>query len=110
MTQRNIQYWVIPPKSSSEFVADMENVLDTDTRPYDPRYPVLCMDEQPVQLLKETRVPVAATRHHPRRVDYEYDRAGTASLVMFTEPLRGWRRVRVRPHRTKVDWALEMGT
>lgn len=108
MTQRHIQYWVIPPKSSGEFVADMENVLATYAQPYDARFPVLCMDEQPVQLLQETRCPIEATSHHARRVDYEYERAGTASLFMFTEPLRGWRRVRVRQHRTKVDWALEM--
>jgi len=69
---------------------------------------VLCMDEQPVQLLKETRVPIPTTKHHARRVDYEYERAGTACIFMFTEPLRGWRKVSVREHRTKVDWALEM--
>ena len=108
MTQRKIQYWVIPPEASSEFVASMENVLETYAQPYDRQFPVLCMDEQPVQLLKETRVPIAATRKHARRVDYEYERAGTASVFMFTEPLSGWRNVRVREQRTKVDWALEM--
>ena len=51
------------------------------------------MDEQPVQLLKETRVPIPATKEHPRRVDYEYERAGTASIFMFCEPLAGWRQV-----------------
>jgi len=66
------------------------------------------MDEQPVQWLKETRVPLAATTHHARRVDYEYERAGTASVFMFAEPLQGWRHVRVRRQRTKVDWAVEM--
>ena len=66
------------------------------------------MDEQPVQLLKETRVPIAATKHHARRVDAEYERAGTASVFMFAEPLQGWRHVRVRAPRTKVDWALAM--
>lgn len=77
-------------------------------RPYDARYPVLCMDEQPIQLLKETRTPIAATKEHPRRVDYEYERAGTASIFMFCEPLAGWRHVSVRERRTKVDWAQEM--
>jgi hypothetical protein len=67
------------------------------------------MDEQPVQLLKETRVPIAATKRHARRIDYEYERAGTASIFMFTEPLSGWRMVQVREWRTKIDWALEMG-
>ncbi len=108
MTQRKIQYWVIPPEANSEFVACMENVLDTYALPYDERFPVLCMDEQPVQLLKETRTPKPATKMHGRRVDYEYERAGTACLFMFTEPLSGWREVHVRPRRTKVDWAVEM--
>ena len=74
----------------------MEQVLETYEKPYDPKCPVLCMDEQPVQLLKETRTPIAATRNQPRRVEYEYERAGTASLFMFTEPLAGWREVSVR--------------
>ncbi|MFH1843264.1 MAG: IS630 family transposase [bacterium] len=107
MTQRKIQYWVIPPEANSEFVACMENVLETYSQPYDKRFPVLCMDEQPVQLLKETRVPIAATKGHARRVDYEYERAGTASIFMFTEPLRGWRQTTARQQRTKIDWALE---
>lgn len=108
MTKRKIQYWVIPPKSDSEFVACMEDVLDTYSMPYDPSVPVVCMDEQPVQLLKETQAPIPATINHPQRVDYEYERAGTASIFMFTEPLAGWRKVNVRSQRTKVDWALEM--
>jgi len=108
MTSRKIQYWVIPPKQNAEFVAAMENVLDTYARPYDARSPVLTMDEQPVQLFRETRRPIPATRGCPRRVDYEYERAGTASIFMFAEPLSGWRDVRVRKHRTKADWAREM--
>lgn len=108
MTQRKIQYWVIPPEADAEFVAHMENVLATYALPYDPTAPVLCMDEQPVQLTKETRTPVPATKKHARRVDYEYERAGTACVFMFTEPLAGWREVRVRKRRTKIDWAHEM--
>ena len=108
MTNRKIEYWVIPPEADGEFVAAMENVLDTYAKPYDPQVPVLCMDEQPVQLLKETRVPVAATKDHAKRVDSEYERAGTAAVFMFAEPLAGWREVAVRERRTKVDWAVEM--
>jgi DDE superfamily endonuclease len=108
MTKRKIQYWVIPPEASSEFVACMEEVLETYAQPYDPRFPVVGMDEQAVQLLQETRVAIAATLRHPRRVDYEYERAGTASIFMFCEPLAGWRYVTVREQRTKVDWALEL--
>ena len=108
MTRRKIDYWVIPPEADGEFVADMEEVLETYARPYDSSCPVVCMDEQPIQLLKETRVPIPATREHPRRVDYEYERAGTASLFMFCEPLSGWRQVTVRERRTKTDWAGEV--
>jgi len=108
MTKRKIQYWVIPPESDSEFVASMEDVLDIYARPYHESIPVLCMDEQPVQLLKEIRTPFSATQKHAKRVDYEYERAGTACLFMFTEPLSGWRKISARPQRTKVDWALEM--
>ena len=80
MTSRKLEYWVIPPTCDAEFAACMEEVLDTYTAPYDPRYPVLNMDEQPFQLLKETRVPIPASMNHPKRVDYEYERAGTASF------------------------------
>lgn len=86
----------------------MEDVLNIYARTYDAAFPVVCMDEQPVQLTKETRQPIAATREHPQRVDYEYERAGTACIFMFAAPLSGWRKVSVRPRRTKVDWALEM--
>jgi hypothetical protein len=89
MTNRKIEYWVIPPNTDAEFVASMEMVLDTYEKPYDPTHPVLCMDEQPVQLIKETREPIPATRQHAKRIDYEYERAGTASIFMFTEPLAG---------------------
>jgi DDE superfamily endonuclease len=108
MTGRKIDYWVIPPEADGEFAAGMEEVLDTYARPYDARRPVLCMDEQPIQLLKETRTPIPATKGHPRRVDYEYERAGTASIFMFCEPLSGWRQVSVRDRRTKIDWATEV--
>jgi len=108
MTNRKIEYWVIPPKADAEFTAGMEDVLETYERPYDPHCPVLCMDEQPVQLLKETRTPIPATAEHGKRVDYEYERAGTASIFMFTEPLAGWREVAVRATKTKTDWAVEM--
>jgi len=108
MTNRKIEYWVIPPEADADFAAHMEEVLETYEKPYDPAHPVLCMDEQPVQLVKETRKPIAATAKHPRRDDYEYERAGTASIFMFTEPLSGWREATARPTKTKVDWAREM--
>jgi hypothetical protein len=61
MTKRKLQYWVIPPKANAELAASMEEVLENYAR-HMTRFPVVCMDEQPVQLLKETRVPIAATR------------------------------------------------
>src|SRR5881398_4228435 len=96
MTSRKMQYWVIPPEANGEFVACMENVLETYAQPYDARFPVVCMDEQPVQLLKETRVPIAATKEHGERVDYEYERNGTASIFMFADPLSGFRQATAR--------------
>ena len=77
----------------------MENVLTTYHLPYNPEVPVIVMDEPPVQLFKETRIPIPATRHHAKRVDYEYERAGVANIFMIAEPLLGWRRVAVREHK-----------
>jgi hypothetical protein len=108
MTKRKIEYWVIPPEQDAEFVADMEEVLEIYAQAYDPEQPVLCMDEQPVQLLKETKVPIATTKRHGERVDYEYERNGTASIFMFAEPLSGFRQATARARRTKADWAIEV--
>lgn len=100
--------WVIPPEHSGEFVAQMEEVLDLYHRPYNPHIPLVCMDEQPVQLIQETRKPLPAAPGKPEKVDYEYERKGTANIFMFTEPLQGTRHVRVTEHRTAVDWAHEV--
>jgi hypothetical protein len=109
MTKRKIEYWVIPPDADGEFVANMEEVLETYEKAYDPTKPVVCMDEQPVQLIGETRLPIPATKEHPKRVDYEYERKGTASIFMFAEPLAGFRQATARERRTKSDWAKEVG-
>ena len=108
MTNRKIESWVIPPEADAEFVAGLEAVLDVYSRPYNAACPMLCMDEQPVPLWKDTRVPIAATATHGRRVDYEYERAGTANIFMFAEPLAGWREVAVRATKKKFDGATEM--
>ena len=108
MTRRKIEYWVIPPEADAEFVACMEEVLEIYAKPYDSKNPVVTMDEQPVQLIGETRVPIPATIEHPERVDYEYERKGTARIFMFAEPLASFRQTTVRPRRTKVDWAIEV--
>jgi hypothetical protein len=86
----------------------MEEVLEIYARPYDPNNPVVCMDEQPVQLIGETRVPIPAKKEHPQRVDYEYERKGIASIFMFVEPLAAFRQATARPQRTKADWAVEV--
>jgi len=83
----------------------MEDVLDVYCRPYDPRFPQVCMDETSKQLLGDVRPPESAAPGHPAHVDYEYARLGTANLFLFCEPLRGWRQVRVTERRTKIDWA-----
>jgi hypothetical protein len=100
--------WVIPPEHSGEFVAPMEDVLEVYQTPYDPQAPLICMAEQPVQLIKETRQPLPAVEGHPERYDYEYERNGTANIFLFTEPLRGQRFVRVRERKTAIDWATEV--
>ncbi len=86
----------------------MEQVLETCERPHDAQRPVVCMDEQPVQMVKDTRAPVAATREHPERVDHEYERAGTAAVFLFCEALQGSCQATARERRTKTDWALEV--
>jgi hypothetical protein len=99
---------VIPPEQSTEFVASMENVLEVYPLPYNPKQPVICLDEQPVQLVKETRIPLSAKPGQPEAVDYEYERNGTANIFMVTEPLSGWRKAIVSERRTAVDWATEV--
>ena len=86
----------------------MEDVLTLYQRPEDVRFPVVNMDEQPVQLLAEKRVPLSMAPGRVRRVDPEYIRHGTASVFVFTEALRGWRKVSVRQRRTAVDSAEEV--
>lgn len=86
----------------------MEDVLEVYKRPYDPKRPVICMDEKPIQLLAETRPALPAKPGCPERVDYEYARRGTAVHFLFTEPLGGWRKVNIREQKTALDWAHEM--
>ena len=76
--------------------------------PYDPKIPVITMDEQPVQLLKEIFRSIAATKNHAKRVDFQYERAGVANIFMFSCPLGCWRRAAVRERKTAIDWALEV--
>jgi len=84
----------------------MEDVLDVYCRPYDPRYPVVCLDESAKQLVADLHPPLPAEPGKPQRVDDHYERHGTANLFLACEPLRGWREVRVTARRTQRDWAL----
>jgi hypothetical protein len=86
----------------------MEDVLEVYHRPYNERKPVICMDEQPVQLLGEKREPVPMNEHHSKREDSEYVRKGTCSVFMFVEPLGGKRYVSASAQRTRRDWAREI--
>jgi hypothetical protein len=86
----------------------MEDVLDVYARPYDPKRPVVCMDETNKQLLADTREPLPMQAGQPARIDHEYERQGVANLFLFFEPLAGKRQVSVTDRRTRCDWAEAM--
>lgn len=100
--------WCIPPRQDAAFAAHMEQVLEVYKRPYDAKHPVVCMDEQPKQLITEARKPVPAAPGQPARVDYEYVREGVCNVWMFVEPLGRWRDVPVTGSKTSVDWAQQV--
>ena len=83
----------------------MEDVLEIYRRPYDPRRPVVCLDETFKQLVGETRAPLPVRPGAVERCDYVYTRNGVASLFLACEPLAGWRHVTVTEHRRRGDWA-----
>ena len=86
----------------------MENILDLYCLPYDPLYPVICMDEKPYQLLDDVIVPIEMKPGKPRKQDYEYERCGTCSIFVFNEPLTGWVHADARERRTAIDYAHEI--
>ena len=96
--------WCVP-KIDGEYVARMENVLDLYAEPPDPKYPVVCLDESPVQLIGEVREPIAAAPGQIERVDYEYRRCGTVNLFVAVDAHRPWRKVSVTQKRTAQDYA-----
>ena len=96
---------MIPPEQNGSFVANMEMVLDVYKRPTDPRYPVVCMDESPKQLIAETKVPIPASPGRTAKHDYEYKRCGVCNIFLACEPLSGKRMVKITERRTKQDWA-----
>ena len=101
-------YWCIPSKEDADFVACMEDVLDVYELPYDPMYPVVCMDEKPYQLLDNVRQPLPVRPGDNQKTDSEYKRNGTCSIFAFVEPLGGRHHVSVHEHRTAIDWAMEI--
>jgi hypothetical protein len=86
----------------------MEDVLDLYEQPYDPKQPVVCFDEKPVQLVEEMRVPRPVAPGRPALHDYEYRRRGTANIFMMVEPLACWRHVEPTEQRTRLDFADQM--
>ena len=97
--------WCVPPEQSGEFVWRMEDILEVYTRSHDPKRPLVCLDEASIQLLGEVRPPRRVGPGKAARYDNEYERNGTANLLLVTEPLRGWRHVEVTERRTKLEWA-----
>ncbi len=83
----------------------MEHLLALYEWPYDPLKPVICIDERPCQLVGDLILPLPMQPGKLRREDYEYKREGTCCVFIAVEPLRGWRYLEVRAHRTKVDYA-----
>ena len=96
---------MIPPEQNGSFVANMEIVLDVYKRPFDSRFPVVCMDESPKQLIGETKTPIWASPGQPAKYDYEYKRCGVCNIFMACEPLAGKRMVKITERKTKMDWA-----
>lgn len=86
----------------------MEDVLEVYHRPYEADFPVICMDEQPVQLTRETRTPLPVQPGQPARFDHEYERNGTACIFMFNEPKAGRRTVCATEQRTMTDWSHQI--
>lgn len=101
--------WCIPPKQNADFVAHMEDVLEVYKRPYNEKKPVVCIDEKPFQLLDEHIEPIKLSENnHIEKYDSEYERKGSCSIFMFTEPLAGWREAHALPRRTALDWAQQI--
>lgn len=96
---------MIPPRENANFVAHMEDILDLYQQPYDPKYPLVCMDEQPVQLLANKREVLPPVPGQPQRVDYQYERNGTTNIFILSEPLGSWRHAVIREHKASRDWA-----
>ena len=100
--------WCIPPKENAEFVSRMEDVLEVYKRPYDPKRPLVCLDESSKQQVKEVRNPLPIEPGKPERFDTEYERNGVSHLFMIFSPLEGRRRVEVTDNHVAVEWANQI--
>ena len=101
--------WCIPPEQNADFVAKMEDVLEVYQRPYNEELPVVCMDEKPFQLLEDRIEPIKMSENcHKAKEDCQYERKGSCSIFLFTEPLGGWRNAIASERRTSEDWALQI--
>jgi hypothetical protein len=96
--------WCVP-KLTDEFRERMEDVLTLYEQPHDPAEPVVCLDEQPYQLLDDAHPPTAAAPGRIAKQDHEYRRCGTCNVFVAVEPAAGRRAVWVRRRRTKPDFA-----
>ena len=99
--------WCIP-QVDGEYVARMEDVLDLYAEAPDPKRPVVCFDESPIQLIGEVRQPIPARPGQIERYDCEYRRNGTANLFVFLDVHRSWRKVKVTERRAAEDFAACM--
>ena len=97
------KYWKIPPDQNAAFVAAMEDVLNIYSRPYDPKFPVVCMDKSSMQLIGEVHEPIPAALGHTVLMDDEYVRKGVANIFIEVEPLGGRRKVKITDTRTRVE-------
>jgi hypothetical protein len=98
--------WCLPGGVSADFVCAMEDVLEVYHRVYDPRHPVVCMDETTKQLIAEVKAPLPVAPGHPARYEHQYQRQGVANLFLALEPLTGSGHIEVTERHTKSDWAL----
>lgn len=109
MKHRKKKYWVIPPEADARYVYHMERVLEVYERPYDPNWPVVCMDESPNQLIGEIRKPIKKS-DGTNLIDYEYKRNGTQSIFLAVEPKSGKRLVESRDQHKTADWVAFMSS
>ena len=97
--------WCIQ-KITQEYRTRMYRLLDLYKLPYDPQFPVVCMDEKSKQLLEDNRQPIKARPGKLEKYDYEYKRKGTCNIFVAVDPKKGKRVIKVTDTRTKKDFAL----